>query len=354
LQRRILNQDPTLSPGPRLGTAASSPRLRRRRALPLIALALFGVAALIVGVLLTSNGGGAPTVVRNSLVRVDPENGDVLDVIRVGRQPIALAVVGDFVWVSNTEEGTVMRVDPQSGQTDAVGGVRPPFDLIFDGQRHVWFSTYAYEQVTRVDTRTLAPDLTVPLHHRTFLLGTGAGSLWVTEPASNPTDRGTVARISLKTTNFERRFRVEPDPLDVKLGEGAAWVTNGVDASVSRIDLEDGTVDRIPIGSAVGPLAIAFGSLWITGPTRNVVWRLNPETRQVDDVIQLGGSPFNIVADAHGLWVALRESGTIVRIDPGTNSVSRRKHLGFKPQGLAVGGGALWVTVGHGQLGAIG
>jgi YVTN family beta-propeller protein len=152
-----------------------------------------------------------------------------------------------------------------------------------------------------------------------------------------------------------RAIPVGPLPIDVKVGEGAAWVTNGADASVSRINLGDLSVERIPVGEGPGPLAIAFGSVWIiAGSTNDTVWRLNPKTRQPDKVITVGKGPENVEPDADGVWVALRDAGTIVRIDPHTNAVTKRVHLGYKPLGMAVGAGALWVTVGHGDLGPLG
>jgi streptogramin lyase len=175
----------------------------------------------------------------------------------------------------------------------------------------------------------------------------------VTETPPNLGDRGTVARINLETAKLERTFRVGPFPVDVKVGEGAVWATNGADASVSRINLGDGSVERIPIGLSPGPLAIAFGSIWIIAG-HETIWRLNPETRQADDVIAVGKSPFNVEADAHGVWVALRDAGTIVRIDPRTNAVEKRIQLGYKPQGMAFGAGALCVTIGHDELGTLG
>jgi DNA-binding SARP family transcriptional activator/streptogramin lyase len=351
LQHRILNQDAGLSAAPRLRAATAAWPPKRRRALLLLVAALVGVAALTLALVLSNDGDSVPPVVMNSLVKIEPETGKVLDVIRVGRQPVAVAVAGNFVWVSNNEDQTVMRVDPKTGHTDAIGGVKPPRDIVADGTRYVWVSTYAYEQVTRIDTRTLHPDLVVPLGRNTFLLGTGAGSLWVTEPPPSLGDRGTVARINLKTAKVERTFQVGVYPIDVKVGEGAAWVTNYADASVSRISLRDGSVEQIPVGLAPGPLAIAFGSIWvITGRTNDTVWRLSPETRQVDSVIPVGKAPFNIEPEAHGLWVALRDAGDIVRIDPSTNTVTKTIHLGYKPQGMTVGAGALWVTVGHGEL----
>jgi DNA-binding SARP family transcriptional activator/DNA-binding beta-propeller fold protein YncE len=354
LQHQILNQDARLTATPPTqGPAARPPQ--RRRALVLLAATLVGAAMALTLALALSSGGGARVVVRNSLVKIDPDTGKVLDVIRVGRQPVAVAVAGHFVWVSNNEDATVTRLDLKTGHTDTIGGLEPPLDLVADGSRHVWISTYSYEQVTRIDSKTLRPDIIVPLGRKSFLLGIGAGSLWVTEPPANLGDRGTVGRINLKTAKVERTIKVGPFPTDVKVGKGAAWVTNGSDASVSRINLADGSVERIPIGLAPGPLAIAFGSVWIiAGRTYDTVWRLNPETRQPDRVIKVGRSPFNLSADAHGLWVALREAGTIVRIDPHTNTVVKTIRLGYKPQGMAVGAGALWVTVGHGELGALG
>jgi DNA-binding SARP family transcriptional activator/streptogramin lyase len=354
LQHRILNQDPGLTaPSP---AKAMLPPPRRRRALLIASALLVGAGALALALVLSTNGDGVPKVDKDTLVKIDPKTGDVLDVVRVGRQPVAVAVLGDSVFVSNTEDATITRFNSKTGDTNTTGGLRPPLDLVPDGVRHLWTTTYGYEQVTRIDARTLQADLVVPLGSKTFLLGTGAGSLWVTQQPANLGEPGSVARIDLKTAKVvERAIPVGPLPIDVKVGEGAAWVTNGADASVSRINLGDLSVERIPVGGGPGPLAIAFGSVWIIAGRKNdTVWKLNPETRQPDAVIPVGKGPENVEPDAYGVWVALRDAGTIVRIDPRTNAVTKRVHLGYKPLGMAVGAGALWVTVGHGNLGPLG
>jgi DNA-binding SARP family transcriptional activator/DNA-binding beta-propeller fold protein YncE len=354
LQRRILNQDAGLSAPSRSGGGIALRRPGRRRLL-LVCSLLVGAGALALVLVLAHTGGGVPHVTKDSLVKIDPKSGDILDVVRVGRQPVAVAVLGDAVFVSNVEDATITRLDSKTGDVNTTGGLRPPLDLVPDGVRHLWTTTYGYEQVTRIDARTLQADLVVPLGRKTFLLGTGAGSLWVTEQPANLGDRGSVARIDLRTAKPKRAIRVGPMPIDVKVGEGAAWVSNGADASVSRINLEDLSVERIPVGAGPGPIAIAFGSVWIiAGQTNDTVWRLNPETRKPDAVVDVGKGPVNVEADAYGVWVALRDSGTIVRIDPRTNTVTKRVHLGYKPQGMTVGAGALWVTVGHGDLGPLG
>ena len=175
LQRQILNQDDRLSAPARTPAGTFAASRRRPRLMLVSAVALLG-AALLTGLLLWNNGGdGAPEVVPNSLVKLDPNTGKVLDVIEVGRQPVALAVVGDAVWVSNNEDETVTRVDPKTGHTETIGGIRPPLDLVADGQGHVWISTDTYEQVTRIDTRTLHKDVVVPLGRNTFCSGSAPG-----------------------------------------------------------------------------------------------------------------------------------------------------------------------------------
>jgi DNA-binding SARP family transcriptional activator/streptogramin lyase len=354
LQRRILNQDPGLVPA-RRPPAVLPAGSRRRRWIALVAAAFVVAGAVTLAFVLTSSGSGSPVVVRDSLVKLDPDTGKVLDVVRVGHQPISVAVVGNDVWTGNVEDATLTRIDAKSGHTDTLGGIRAPYDVAAVGSHHLWFSTYGYEQVTRIDTRTRQVDAVVPLRERTFLLGLGDGSLWVVEHPSNLGDRGSVARIDLKTARLERTYRVQAFPIDVKVGLGAAWVTNGGDGSVSRINLEDGSVERVPIGIGPGSLAIAFGSLWIiAGGGQDTIWRLNPSTRQADAVINVGKYPFDIVSAAHAVWVTRREAGIVLRIDPRTNTVTKTIHLGFKPQGMTVGDDALWVTVGHGELGPLG
>jgi len=346
IQRRILNHDADL---PRRPLRARR-RAPKRRTLVAAAVAVAGLASAAVGIALARQD-GTPQPVADSIVKIDERSGRVLDVVRVGRQPVAVAALPGSVWVSNAQDVTVTHVDESTHEVDTIGGVRSPLDIVGDGHGHVWISTFDYDQVTRIDGRTLQKDVVVPLHRRSFLLGTGAGSLWVTEPPSNLGEAGTVARVDLKTATLERTVRVGAVPVDVKIGGGAAWVSNGGQASLTRINLADESVDEIPIGESPGPLAFAFGSVWvIAGRTNDTVWRIDAETRRVVAVVKVGKHPFNVEAGRFGVWVALRESGDVVRIDPATNTVAKRVHLGFKPQGLSARAGSLWVSLGHGEL----
>jgi DNA-binding SARP family transcriptional activator/streptogramin lyase len=342
LERRMLNQDPALEPRPASTAIGSSQRHRRR--LILAGAVLVGLAALALGLVLTTGDAKSPVVIPDSLVKIDPKTNKVVDVIGVGRLPVATALGGDFVWVVNVGDSTLTRVDSNSGDTRTIGGLNNPSGITGDGNGNVWVTTATYESVVRVNGKTLHPDITVPLHHTAFLPAVGAGSVWVTEPPFNLGEHGTLARINLATTKLERRFTVGPFPVAVAIGERAAWVTNGADASVSRIGLGDGSVQRIPVGLAPGGIVTGFGSIWLTAGTK-AIWRLNPGTRQVEKIIDVGGAPFGLTAGPDAVWVTLPETGTVVRIDPRTNMVVKRIRLGFKTHTIAVGPDAVWVSV---------
>ena len=302
------------------------------------------VAAVVLGLVLTGGDAKSPVVIPDSLVKIDPKTNKVVDVIRVGRLPVATALAGDFVWVINTADSTLTRVDTRSGHAQTIGGLNNPTAIAADDNGNVWVTTATYESVIRVNGKTLRPDITVPLHHNTFLPAVGAGSVWVTEPPFNLGEPGTLARINLTTAKLERRFTVGIFPVAVAVGKRAVWVANGADASLSRISLLHGSVERIPVGLAPGGVVTGFGSVWVTAGNKSI-WRLNPQTRQVEKIIDIGGSPFGLTAGPDAVWATLPDIGTVVRVDPRTNQVVKRIRLGFKTQAIVVGPDAVWVSV---------
>ena len=342
LERRMLNQDPALAP--KRASAASRSSQRKRRLFVGAGAALVGLAALALGLVLTSSDAKSPVVTPDSLVKIDPKTNKIVDVIGVGRLPVAAVLAGDFVWVVNVSDSTLTRVDTRSGHAQTIGGLNNPTAIAADESGNVWVTTGTYESVVRVNGESLRPDLTVPLRHNAFLPTVGAGSVWVTEPAFDKSAPGTLARISLTTTKLEHRFAVGVFPIAVALDERAVWVTNGAEASISRISLSDGSVQKFPVGVAPGGIGVGFGSVWLIAGN-NTVWRLNPDARQVDEIIDVGGAPFGLTVGPDSVWVTLPDTGTVVRIDPRTNQVVKRIRVGFKTHAIAVGPDAVWVAV---------
>ncbi len=139
-------------------------------------------------------------------------------------------------------------------------------------------------------------------------------------------------------------------PGSIVAGEGAVWVKNHADQTVSRIDPETNTVTAtIPIGAGeFGYLAAGEGSVWATNNDANTVSRIDPRTNAVQATIPVGENPQGIAVGSGSVWVANHRAGSVSRIDPETNRVSEvivNYELCCSPQAVATSPGAVWVTV---------
>ncbi len=364
LERAVLTHDPSLEAPPTVPTeekraemlAPAGPsagrRFRPRWLAILGGVGLLAAGALAAALILVTRGESAPVVVPNSLVKLDPRTNKVVAVIRVGRNPTAVATDDDSVWVVNDQDQTLSRVDMGSGDVQTSGGLQEPLAIAVEGDRHLWLTSHTGE-VLRLDPISLYVEHKVRLP-AAFFPAVGGRSVWISQPTGNPDIRiapstpGTVSRIDLATSEVEATIRVGAVPREVNYGDGAAWVAIQVGASVSRIDPRNNRVERIPVGRDPVAVAVGFGAVWVAGGLgRGTVWRIDSATREVDAVIPVGRTPFDVATGAGAVWVTHWQDGTVSRIDPRTSSVVKTIRLGFHPHALAFGGGALWVAVGQ-------
>jgi YVTN family beta-propeller protein len=341
LEQAILNQDPALGPPTRLPRRA--PRSRRRR-LALVA----GVLVLLVGAaavaLAARDGAGAPSVVPNSLVKIDTETNEIVDVIPVGRSPEEVVVVGEYVVVASNDDATLTRVDIRTGETTTSGASGADMGLAGDGNRYVWVVSLQQDRVTRVDVETLQSLDGVPLEPDLafVFVAVGGRSLWISQfgqPA--------VLRYALRTLQLERRydFPVYEVAVEPVYGYGAAWVGLGSSGAVLRIDARTGETTTIRTGSLPGPLAAGFGSIWSSSVAEGTLWRLDGVTGDAHEVVDLGRAPFGAATGAGSVWVANNCDGTVMRVDPETDEVVATVPTGHFPLQLAVGRAHVWVGI---------
>jgi YVTN family beta-propeller protein len=95
-----------------------------------------------------------------------------------------------------------------------------------------------------------------------------------------------------------------------------------------------------PPGAAV----TADGSVWVTSPEGNVVYRIDPVTASIVQTIPVGSGPSAITAAGPDIWVANTLDGTVSRINPIANQVVQTVSVGAEPTGLTSGGGSVWVA----------
>jgi len=356
LEHAILQQDPALEAPP-----AAAPRTetgaRRPRRLPIaIGVVIIAAAAASAAVLL-SRSDPVPTVVPNSLVKIDPRSNEVAEVIHVGRFPGKVASGNGFIWVVNIEDETLTRVPTRSGPAELVAGLRveQPTGLSADDARGVFVGSFAASEVVRVDPSTLQVEdrLRLPGETASFV-ASGAGSLWVTQPpvGFQGAIPSAISRVSILNGSVERRFTVPVGvlPGQIAFGAGAAWVANVGDGTVWRIDAATNRIKRIRVGSQPTDVAIGFDSVWVPCLGRNSVWRLDAATGKVEAIIPTGNESLALAAGADAVWVTNQAEGTVSRIDPRTNRVVKTIRLGFNPHGVAVADGEVWVAVAQGLI----
>jgi YVTN family beta-propeller protein len=338
LERRILQQDPTLAA--RRGQRADAARPGgRRRPWPWLALAFaVACAALIAGYLLT-RGDDAPPVVANSLVRIDPRTNRIVEVTPVGRGPGAIVVVGDRVWVANSLDDTLTSIDTRSGETLTLGGFPFPSSLARDGLR-VWVGNNSEGLLVAIDgiAGTVVDRMPVPGSAAVSFLASGGDSIWIVE------EEAAVRRLRLATRRFEL-VSASQAAHGIAFGDGAAWVAESARDQVLRVDADSGAMRHIGVGGLPDGIGIGFGSAWVSSPANDVVRRVDSALGDIDAVVRVGDEPTGVAVVAGSVWVANSRDGTISRIDPLTNDVVATVRIGFSPREIAGNAHDVWVTV---------
>jgi YVTN family beta-propeller protein len=168
----------------------------------------------------------------------------------------------------------------------------------------------------------------------------GEGAVWVT----NASD-GTVTRIDPATRSVRQTIRVGSGPSAIAVGAGAVWVVNGPDGTVSRID--PGTTDvvqTIEVGNAPAGIAIGAGGVWVGNGGDQTVSKIDAKTGTVTRTLAVGASATELAAAPGAVWMTSSRSRTVSRIDPGSGDVVETINVGGGPTGIAAAGNAVWVA----------
>jgi branched-chain amino acid transport system substrate-binding protein len=188
----------------------------------------------------------------------------------------------------------------------------------------------------------------------------GEGAVWVLNA-----DDQTVSRIDPTTRKIAKTFGTGKTPTDIAVGEGAVWIGNAavergraVDytASVSRIDPQSALVTRTlrlprplqgvpPFGVLPGAsqLAVGAGSLWVINPDFTVS-RMDAKTGDLVArvPVRAGGA---IAAGPEGVWFVGDRATSVTRIDPRTNRPGQTIEVGASfLSDIALGAGSVWAS----------
>jgi ABC-type transport system substrate-binding protein len=274
-------------------------RRQRRRLLGALTLVVVVVVSVSTGYVLTRSEADV-VIGENAVGVIGPGNTPKVSAAAdVGHRPTAVAAGFGSVWVTNSTDGSVSRIDRRTKVSVPISVGASPSGV-----------------------------------------AVGAGAVWV----ANSGD-GTVSRID-PTTSRPTTIQVDPGPTGVVVAFGSVWVTNALDAKVTEIDPDSNKIVHVlPVGAGPTGIAAGAGYLWVTNQGDGTVTRFRPGTHELDPPVTVGSRPVGIVFANGAAWVANNLDGSLSRIDADDLSVtSRTLAKGGGAYGVAARGNAVWVS----------
>jgi YVTN family beta-propeller protein len=266
-------------------------------------------------------------------------------------------VGNNAVWVTNASDGTLSEIDRKSYRVLQTIGIGAQASDVVEAAGGVWVATGIDNTLVHIDARAGGVLARLPLPRgiaaSAHAVAAGEGAVWVTS-----SDR--LLKIDPRTgavLGGVRRLGCcgERDLLDVEVGAGAVWVVDLFEYVTRISPTTVQATSSTNLGAIATTLTVGYGSVWIAAPEyssgRLVLWRVDPQTVQVAQTIDVGKArsyleTLALAAGAGSIWLTNYENGTLLRIDPATGTVAATIHIGGHPRGVTVGAGRVWVTVG--------
>jgi YVTN family beta-propeller protein len=168
----------------------------------------------------------------------------------------------------------------------------------------------------------------------------GEGAVWV----ANLEDR-TLSRIDPVSRALVRTVTLDATPTGIAVGADGVWVANGLLGSVVRVDPttnEPLEPVEVTFRSSGGTVAVGEGDVWAAFASSEV-GRIDPSTSDVTTGVA-GTAPVAIAAGDGWVWVVNVGDNSVSRMNPRTVGAVGTITVGRRPSGIAIGGGSIWVT----------
>jgi YVTN family beta-propeller protein len=197
-----------------------------------------------------------------------PTAGSVAATILVGQSPWKMAAGAGSLWVANSNDGTVSRIDPATNTVIATIEVASPgnatADAIAVDDTAVWVTTVrsAFELV-RIDPATNQIVASIPTGARVVWLAIGHGAVW------GPSLDGNLLRIDPATNAVVASIPVQT-PRHMLVTGDAVWVLRDIGNSgaseVLKVDpATNAVVATVSLEDQFGELLYAEGgSVWVS------------------------------------------------------------------------------------------
>jgi DNA-binding SARP family transcriptional activator/DNA-binding beta-propeller fold protein YncE len=169
------------------------------------------------------------------------------------------------------------------------------------------------------------------------------------DPAPVVAPPDSMAVIDAETNRVVGTVPVGVRPGPVAYGEGAVWVGNLEDPTLSRIDpVARKVVRNIPLPAAPDAIAVGAGAVWVVNARLGTLYRVDPAFSRVTDAVRLGDRAITFTgagADVGLGWVwAVFGDSTLGRADPAPPRAAGLGSAGTGPAAVVVAFESIWVA----------
>ena len=262
----------------------------------------------------------------SSVLKVDPATSKTVFTTDVPDTRGVLEVGAGAVWVADHGRGTVLRLDPESGEVSREISVDGSPSQIAATPDWVWVANYGDTQsgnLTRIDPKTneVVAEIETPGIAESVAVDQETGDAWavVLDQSKGYIDyeNNQLVRVEAGSKEISARYRVDGGVSDVVTGGGQIWL---VDDDLRRIDPRAGEIRTIVPLKSSDPYAMEAeaGSLWSVGG--GGVARVDLRDGRALGSLKLGEYDTEDVAvGGDAIWVVgagTGEGGTLTRITP--------------------------------------
>ena len=250
------------------------------------------------------------------------------------------AALDDYVWVSNANDNTVMRVHKEDlTRAQILTGVRP-YGIRAD-ENDVWVAiAHEYPPTLLRIRKSDLSSQTVTLEDEPYEIALDREYVWTANNFSNSITRIRKSDLSMTTVKVGKR------PEGIAVDENHVWVTAWEEDTVLRIEKNDLSKRRIiPVGDEPLGVAVDKGFVWVSHAYINpgILTRIDKSDLSVQQ-IKAGESPsYGIAVDTTHIWTSNYYDDTVTRISKYDYSRTTLD-VGEKPYGIALDNDYVWVA----------
>jgi hypothetical protein len=274
----------------------------------------------------------------------------VLSPVGIGTPAADAFASGRTVWFAGQTDGTLLRVDAESGEPagDPVPVFEGPYRLAGVGTS-LWTISSSASEAAGIDAAAAHPKArTVNLPSDPYDVAVGEGAVWVIANASGARKGGQLIAIDPALGRVRETRASESTLVGLTTGHGAVWVLEESGAVLRRVSPRAlNTVAEIPVGTGSSAVVADSAAVWVANGHAGRLLRIDPGSDRIVARIAVPTSDsVSLAAGGGATWWIDRGRGTAIRIDAKRNAtVGSPLRLGGSAGGAAVSGRTLWVAM---------